>query len=101
MGANQLRAARERMILLSRKTALERIATFLEEMAARLPADSRRNITLPMSRMDIADHLGLTVETVCRGLTQLRRTGAIAPDRQDFRILDRSALDAAVHQTLH
>ena len=101
MGADQLRAARERMVLLGRKTALERIATFLKEMAARLPADGGGNITLPMSRLDIADHLGLTVETVCRGLTHLRRTGAIALDRQDFRILDGSALDAAVHQTLH
>ena len=101
MSAHQLRAARERMVLLGRKTALERIATFLAEMAARLPADGGGNITLPMGRVDIADHLGLTVETVCRGLTQLRRTGVIALDRQDFRILDHSALDAAVHQTLH
>ena len=101
MGADQLRAARERMVLLGRKTALERIAAFLEEMTVRLPADNRGNITLPMGRTDIADHLGLTVETVCRGLTQLRRKGAIALERQDFRILDRSALDAAVHQTLH
>jgi len=101
MGADQLRAARERMVLLGRKTALERIATFLTEMAMRLPADSRGNITLPMGRTDIADHLGLTVETVCRGLTQLRRRGTIALDRQDFRVLDRGALDAAVYQTIH
>jgi CRP/FNR family transcriptional regulator, nitrogen fixation regulation protein len=100
MGADQLRAARERMVLLGRRTALERIAAVLEEMTVRLPADNRGNITLPMGRTDIADHLGLTGETVCRGLTQLRRKGAIALERQDFRILDRSALDAAVHQTL-
>lgn len=101
MSADQLRIARERMILLGRKTAIERIATFLDEMAARLPADSNGNITLPMGRTDIADHLGLTVETVCRGLVQLRQRGAIALGRQDFRILDRSALNAPMRQALH
>src|SRR5208282_4942142 len=74
--ARDLRDAYDRILLLGRKTASERIATFLLEMAARQP--DRRKVVLPMSRTDIADHLGLTVETVCRMMTHLRREGTIA-----------------------
>jgi CRP/FNR family transcriptional regulator len=45
-----------------------------------------------MSRGDMADYLGLTIETVCRGLSELRRQGMIAVDRANIRILDRRAL---------
>jgi CRP/FNR family transcriptional regulator, nitrogen fixation regulation protein len=62
--------------LLLMKTAQKRVASFLIEMVARLPAGS--TVELPMSRRDIADYLGLTVETVCRALTQLENTAAIA-----------------------
>ncbi|HET6182563.1 MAG TPA: helix-turn-helix domain-containing protein [Acetobacteraceae bacterium] len=101
MGAEQLRAARERMVLLGRMTALERIAHFLLETASRARAAGGDPVDLPMSRADIADHLGLTVETVCRGLSQLRRMGAIALDRHGFRILDRSALRAVRDNEVH
>jgi CRP-like cAMP-binding protein len=63
-------------ILLLIKTAQERVAGFLLEMASR--AKSRGEIELPMSRQDIADYLGLTIETVSRTLTQLENASAIA-----------------------
>lgn len=68
--------AQEHMLLLGRKTASERIASFLLDMAAR--GEVGNEITLPMSRQDIADFLGLTIETVSRTLTQLERDGTIA-----------------------
>lgn len=61
--------------LLSRLSAVERVWSFLKMMAAGRPRDSV--IDLPMSRTDIADFLGLTIETVSRAFTQLRKDGAI------------------------
>jgi CRP/FNR family nitrogen fixation transcriptional regulator len=69
-----LERAQNHMLLLGRKTAMEKIATFLLDLASRMADDS---IDLPMSRTDIADHLGLTIETVSRSLTQLERKGVI------------------------
>jgi len=99
--AGRLRAARERMVLLARKTASERIACFLLDMSDRVAADGRGLIDLPMSRTDVADHLGLTIETVCRGLTQLRRDGTIAIDRTRIAIRDRGALGSAGCRVMH
>jgi CRP/FNR family transcriptional regulator, nitrogen fixation regulation protein len=67
--------AHDHMVLLGRKTALEKMASFLLEIA-----DRRANADwaeLPMQRADIADHLGLTIETVSRTLTQMVRAGLI------------------------
>src|SRR6185437_9850772 len=90
LGAGQLRAARERMMLLGRKTAAERIASFLLTITARMQTPAQ--VELPMSRGDIADHLGLTIETVCRGLAQLRREGTIDLERTKVAIRNRRAL---------
>lgn len=72
---SSLDRAHEHMVLLGRKNALEKMATFLLDIAARRAAADRAE--LPMQRTDIADHLGLTIETVSRTLTQMVRDGLI------------------------
>jgi len=71
-----LERAQSHMLLLGRKTAQEKMATFLLDMADRL-SDDDEHFELPMQRTDIADHLGLTIETVSRTLTQFARNGLI------------------------
>ena len=67
--------------MLGRKTASERIASFLMEMDRRLGRQKPPVLELPMCRTDIADHLGLTVETVCRVLAHMKRDGMVAITR--------------------
>ncbi len=69
----QFNAANELLMTLSRKTAAERLATFLIAMTRRQGGAGSRQVALAMPRVDIADHLGLTIETVSRVVTQLRR----------------------------
>ena len=73
--ARELKRARKHMLLLVR-TAQERVASFLLEMADRTKTVGQ--VDLPMPRRDIADYLGLTIETVSRTLTQLEGQAAIA-----------------------
>jgi CRP-like cAMP-binding protein len=78
-------------ILLLIKTARERVAAFLLEMADRIHAGN--DVELPMSRQDIADYLGLTIETVSRTLTLLEGAHAIAlPTSRHIVLRDRSVL---------
>jgi CRP-like cAMP-binding protein len=67
--AGGLSSAQERMLLLGRKSASERVASFLLMMADRAGGDA---IELPMTRGDIADYLGLTVETISRTISQFK-----------------------------
>jgi CRP-like cAMP-binding protein len=90
--AARLRASREHLLLLGRQTAPERVLSFLLEMAERLSPGNGARIELPMSRSDMADYLGLTVETVCRQLTLLRGKHAIAVERAKVVLFDRTAL---------
>jgi len=90
---NNLRHAEEHMLLLGRKTALEKVAAFLVEMDKRIAATDF--IALPMSRRDIADYLGLTLESVSRALTKLRVAGVlkfVGTTQRDIAILDRQGL---------
>ena len=83
-------------MLLGRKTAQERLASFLLQLLQRCGhADADRpQFDLFMTRTDIADHLGLTLETVSRGLHQLKRRGVIAlPTVNRVVVLDREALE--------
>lgn len=75
MTTNNLQHAEDHMLLLGRKTSLERVAAFLLEMDKRLTAAGV--IALPMSRRDIADYLGLTLETVSRALSHLHELGVL------------------------
>jgi CRP/FNR family nitrogen fixation transcriptional regulator len=76
MTARDLRHAENHMLLLGRKTAMERVADFLLEMDRRLAGAAI--CALPMCRRDIADYLGLTLETVSRALSQLNDEGILA-----------------------
>jgi CRP-like cAMP-binding protein len=68
------------------------VAGFLLEMSARVPLGNE--IDLPMSRQDIADYLGLTIETVSRTLTQLENAAAIAvPSSRRIVLRNRAALN--------
>jgi CRP-like cAMP-binding protein len=93
MTLRDLAHAQTHMMLLGRMTAPERVASFLLELSER--REARSAIEVPMSRTDIADYLGLTIETVCRVLSAFKRAGAIAisnPHRID--LCDRGALAA-------
>jgi CRP/FNR family nitrogen fixation transcriptional regulator len=73
--AGELRHAENHMLLLGRKSAMERVATFLLEMDRRLTITGM--MALPMCRRDIGDYLGLTLETVSRSLSQLHGEGVL------------------------
>jgi CRP-like cAMP-binding protein len=83
-----------RMVILSRSKALERVSSFLLEMVDRSRISPSHAVFLPMSRYDIADYLGLAVETVSRALTELRQRHTIAfRSVRQVRICDRAALE--------
>ena len=84
--------AQDHMLLLGRQSAIEKIATFLLDLSGRFPNDEQ--IDLPMSRIDIADHLGMTIATVSRALTLLVRDEIIAipAHRRSITIRNRAAL---------
>ncbi|MGE0563981.1 MAG: helix-turn-helix domain-containing protein [Pseudolabrys sp.] len=89
IAARELQRMQDRALLLV-KSARERVAGFLLEMASRREDDA---VELPMSRQDIADHLGLTIETVSRTLTQLTNAAAIAlPSARHIVLRNRDAL---------
>ena len=79
----ELSVAQNQLLLLGRKSASERVATFLQAMVAQALRDGGdgRSVALAMTRIDIADYLGLTHETVCRTISLFKAQGIIAtPD---------------------
>ncbi|MEW9854774.1 Crp/Fnr family transcriptional regulator [Novosphingobium sp. M1R2S20] len=100
----ELDRTRRWMLLLGRKSASEKVASFLVEMAERLSGagcridaedPNRRWLVLPFSRQQIADVLGLTIETVSRQFTRLKTQGIVElPSRRDVVVLDFQGLVA-------
>jgi CRP/FNR family transcriptional regulator, nitrogen fixation regulation protein len=89
--ARELQRAQDHILVLI-KSAQERVAGFLLEMAERTADEG--TIELPMSRQDIADYLGLTIETVSRTLTQLEKSATIeVPTSRRIVLRNRSALN--------
>jgi CRP/FNR family transcriptional regulator, anaerobic regulatory protein len=82
--------AQEQMLLLGRRTAEEKVAAFLVGWRERLAliGDISETIALPMSRQDIADYLGLTIETVSRTLTRFERERMLIIVSGGVRLLD-------------
>jgi CRP/FNR family transcriptional regulator, nitrogen fixation regulation protein len=79
--------------ILGRTRAPEKVGSFLIEMAARCPRGTDDRLVLPMSRYDIADYLALSVETVSRAMTELKRRDRIAlTGTRRVMIVDRNAL---------
>jgi CRP/FNR family nitrogen fixation transcriptional regulator len=70
----ELERTQDHLVVLGRKSACERVASFLMDLAQRHPSDT---VTLPMGRQDIADYLGLTIETVSRMLTELQSRSVV------------------------
>ncbi|MBL6936989.1 MAG: helix-turn-helix domain-containing protein [Alphaproteobacteria bacterium] len=90
---HDLWAAHNHLVLLGRQSALERVACFLLEMRRRSPNTDKTTIAVPMTRRDIADYLGLTIETVCRMLTRLKQMGVIdIPDRHTIAVRNLAGL---------
>jgi CRP/FNR family nitrogen fixation transcriptional regulator len=93
MTTSNLQHAEDHMLLLGRKTSLERVAAFLLEMDRRLSAAGV--MALPMNRRDIADYLGLTLETVSRALSCLHGKGILGflgQTQRQIVLLDRLGL---------
>jgi len=93
MTTDNLQHAEDHMLLLGRKTSLERVVAFLLEMDGRLTAAGI--MVLPMCRRDIADYLGLTLETVSRALSKLHEDGILGflgKNQRQIILLDRRQL---------
>jgi CRP/FNR family transcriptional regulator len=99
VAAHELAAARQQLVLLGRKTATERVASFLLMLAGRCARDRQEEVVLPMSRSDVADYLGLRIETVSRELTGLKIARIIRlTGRHSLQILERDRLSALAEQ---
>lgn len=95
MAAHELTLAQEQMVVLGRRTAEEKIASFLIGMRnryARIHGPSV-HVPLPMTRLDIGDYLGLTVETVSRMMTKMAREKLIVIVPDGVRLLDVAKLE--------
>lgn len=98
MARQELAAAQQQFIVLGRKTAMERVASFLLYLHGRferITGHPMDHVALPMSRADIADYLGLTKETVSRVFGQLRNSRIMRLETLTcIQVLDRHALKA-------
>jgi CRP/FNR family transcriptional regulator, anaerobic regulatory protein len=98
---DEMCSAQDQMLLLGRKTAEERVASFLLQVARRCAGNgaTASEIILPMTRLDMADFLGLTIETVSRLMSKLKGDGIIAlPSPSRVLVMDEAALHALAGQ---
>lgn len=93
--SQDLHSAQDQMLLLGRKTAVERIATFLLHLAKlQLASSGGTSLYVPMTRCDIADYLGLTIETVSRTFSKLKRDRIInLPEAVRVTVVNRDRLE--------
>jgi CRP/FNR family transcriptional regulator, anaerobic regulatory protein len=99
---HDLRAAQSHAIMLGRRDAQGKLAMFLQERRAHNPVASPlgSRIVLPMTRSDVADYLGLSLETVSRSFHKLQQDGIIGlDDRHGVRIVDRPRFEKLVAAT--
>lgn len=97
MASNELATAQDQMVLLGRKTAREKLASFLLMLSRRAERRGQRAdpVRVPMTRTDIGDYLGLTIETVSRTFTAMRKSGLIELQPEHaVRLLDFEELTA-------
>ncbi len=97
--SQQIEADHQMMLTLSKKNAEGRVATLLISLSRRF---GRRNLSpnslrLPMSRMDIGNFLGLTIETVSRTFSRLQKEGLIKVDGREIHINDHEQLRSICH----
>lgn len=94
MLSNGLSSAQDHVGMLSHQGATQRVALFLLHFCEK--QQGRRMIELPVGRQDIADYLGLTIETTCRSLSEMRDRNVIGiHGRRSIEILDREGLEAS------
>jgi CRP/FNR family transcriptional regulator len=95
MAGHELTLAQEQMVVLGQRTALEKVAAFLNGLRKRWQAiyGTSPTLPLPMTRQDIADYLGLTIETVSRMMTRLAREKIIVIVPDGIRLLDLPRLE--------
>jgi CRP-like cAMP-binding protein len=92
---DELRAAHEHLITLGCQSAKERVANFLLQLLRKAGVGDGETIEIELGRQDMADYLGLTLETISRTLSEFKRIGAIAlPKRRQIRILSNAKLRA-------
>ena len=91
---HELRGALRHTVLVTRRDALGRVTMFLRLLEQNSPLDKDSRIEVPMSRLDAANYLGLSLEAVSRALSELERSGIIAFEgRRSVRVLDRARFE--------
>jgi CRP-like cAMP-binding protein len=87
--SRRLMGVQDHLIMLGRQTAKERVLSFLVRLAMNAGAKDGEVVALPMNRQDMADYLGLTIETVSRVMTNLKRSRLVTlPELHEFAIAD-------------
>lgn len=95
--SERLLGMQDHLVMLGRQAAKQRVAAFLAKLAERSEAEEGETFDVPMSRQEIADYLGLTIETVCRSLSDLKRGHIIEiPAAHEIVINNTEALEAVV-----